>query len=105
MVYAEPVGTANSGRFPGDACHLDTYARFLGALVEHLGEHQVRLLGHSHGGFVVQKYALERPDRVLGVALYDTCPVTGPDFWTAAMAGIELPRFFRTGLFRPYSCG
>jgi proline iminopeptidase len=41
----------------------------------------VRLLGHSHGGFVILRYALDHPDRVAGLVLYSTTPTTTPEFW------------------------
>ncbi|MFF5180158.1 alpha/beta fold hydrolase [Micromonospora sp. NPDC000316] len=86
MVYVEPVGTGASGRLDNaDDYRLDTYVRFLDAVVEHLGAPRVYLLGHSHGGFVVQQYALTHPLRVAGLALYDTSPVTGAEFWAEAM--------------------
>jgi proline iminopeptidase len=89
MVYLEPVGTGESGRLAtADDYRLDTYVRFLAAVIDHLGLPRVYLLGHSHGGFVVLKYALEYPDRVAGLILYDTSPVTGPEFWAAAMAAV-----------------
>ncbi|MEU4397710.1 alpha/beta fold hydrolase [Micromonospora orduensis] len=89
MVYVEPVGTGASGRLDNrDDYRLDTYVRFLDAVVDHLGEPRVYLLGHSHGGFVVQRYALAHPDRVAGLALYDTSPVTGAEFWAEAMANL-----------------
>ncbi|MGC4796090.1 alpha/beta fold hydrolase [Micromonospora saelicesensis] len=89
MVYVEPVGTGASGQLDNpDDYRLDTYVRFLHAVVEHLGEPRVYLLGHSHGGFVVQRYALAHPDRIAGLALYDTSPVTGAEFWGEAMAGL-----------------
>ena len=84
MVHLEPVGTGGSGRLP--EYRMDTYVRFLHAVIDHLGVPTVRVLGHSYGGFVAQRYALEHPDRVAGLALYDTSPVTGADFWGAAMA-------------------
>ena len=86
MVYPEPVGTGRSGRLP--AYDLAAYVRFLAALVDHLGEPAVRVLGHSYGGFVALSYALQHPDRVAGLALYDSSPVTGAEFWGAAMAGV-----------------
>ncbi|MER7441911.1 alpha/beta fold hydrolase [Micromonospora avicenniae] len=89
MVYVEPVGTGASGRLADrDGYRLDTYVRFLAAVVEHLGEPRVHLLGHSYGGFVVQRYALDHPERVAGLALYDTSPVTGAEFWSGAMEGL-----------------
>ncbi|WP_157743271.1 alpha/beta fold hydrolase [Micromonospora coriariae] len=79
-----PVGTA---RQPDDY-RLDTYVRFLHAVVEHLGEPRVYLLGHSHGGFVAQRYVLAHQDQIAGLARYDTSPVTGAEFWAEAMAGL-----------------
>jgi len=84
MVHLEPVGTGDSGRL--DDYRMATYVRLLHAVVEHLGEPTVKILGHSYGGFVAQQYALEHPDRVSGLALYDTSPVAGADFWGSAMA-------------------
>jgi pimeloyl-ACP methyl ester carboxylesterase len=71
-----------------DTYDMATYVRFLSAVVDHLGEREVAVLGHSHGGFVALQYALQHPDRVAGLALYDTSPVTGPDFFAAALAGL-----------------
>lgn len=93
MVYLEPVGTGRSGRLTDRSDYrLDTYVTFLATFVEHLVErlHETRVyvLGHSHGGFVAQSYALAYPDRVAGLILYSTSPEAGPDFWSAAMAGI-----------------
>src|SRR5689334_22596343 len=81
MIYVEPIGTGGSGRL---ASHPDGYtrARYAAAvdgLIDHLGVDSVYLLGHSHGGFVAQYYALQHPERVTGVILYDSAPVTGPE--------------------------
>lgn len=90
MVYPEPIGTGSSGRLAhrGDY-RLDTYVRFLAALVDHLGRDQAYFLGHSHGGFVAQQYALDYPARIAGLVLYDTSPMTGPEFWATAMGALE----------------
>jgi pimeloyl-ACP methyl ester carboxylesterase len=90
LVYVEPVGTGQSGELADPADYnLDTYTRFLHAVVEDLGQPKVALLGHSHGGFVVQRYALEHPDKVAGLALYSTSPMTGPEFWADAAANMR----------------
>lgn len=87
VVYPEPIGTGGSGRL---ASHphgytRERYSRFLEALTDHLGVPEVYLLGHSHGGFVVQYHALRRAARVAGVVLYDSAPVTGPEHGAEAM--------------------
>ncbi len=86
MVYPEPVGTGDSGPLPAGATYVDTYVDFLSALVEHLDVPRVHLLGHSHGGFVAQRFAILHPDRTAGLALYSTSPTTTPDFWEAEQA-------------------
>ncbi|MDX2816677.1 alpha/beta hydrolase [Streptomyces sp. NPDC006207] len=91
VVYPEPVGTGGSGRLPSHphGYTRERYSRFLDALVDHLGAPRVHLLGHSHGGFVVQYHALHRPARVAGIVLYDSAPVTGPEHGAEAMRMVE----------------
>jgi proline iminopeptidase len=90
MVYLEPVGTGGSGRLP-DArdYNMATYTHFLNAVIDHLAQPRVTLLGHSYGGFVAQRYALDHPERVASLVLYDTSPVTGEEFWAEAVANME----------------
>lgn len=91
VVYPEPIGTGASDRLPSHP-HGYTrprYSRFLGALIEHLGVPEVHLLGHSHGGFVVQYHALHFPERVAGVILYESAPVTGPEHGAEAMRLVQ----------------
>jgi len=91
MVYLEPIGTGDSGRLPARRDYrLDVWARFLHGVAEHLGASKVLVLGHSHGGFVAQRYALEHPDTLAGLILYATAPVLDADFWAAAMSNLEL---------------
>ncbi|MEV4348223.1 alpha/beta fold hydrolase [Actinoplanes sp. NPDC049596] len=86
MVYVEPIGTGGSRPLPAGATYVDTYVDFLHAVVEHLGVVRVHLLGHSHGGVVAQRFAIRYPDRVAGLALYSSTPVTTPEFWAAGRA-------------------
>ncbi|MYV52092.1 alpha/beta hydrolase [Streptomyces sp. SID3212] len=92
IVYPEPVGTGASGRLPShpNGYTRALYSRFLGELIEHLGVPEVHLLGHSHGGFVVQYHALYHPERVAGVILYESAPLTGPEHGAEAMRLVEL---------------
>lgn len=90
MVYVEPVGTGASGRLADPRGYdLGLYTHFLHAVIEHLDLPGVMVLGHSHGGFVAQRYALDHPDRVASLILYDTSPVTGDVFWSDAVANME----------------
>ncbi|MEV5148606.1 alpha/beta fold hydrolase [Streptomyces sp. NPDC052727] len=91
MVYAEPIGTGASGRLPRhpDGYVRARYSRFLEALIDHLGVGPVHLLGHSHGGFVVQYHALHHPGQVAGVILYDSAPVTGREHGAEAMRQVQ----------------
>ncbi|MFD8981863.1 alpha/beta fold hydrolase [Streptomyces sp. NPDC059564] len=82
MVYLEPAGTGGSDRL---GVHPDGYTRarhssHLAALIDHLPVHRVHLLGHSYGGFVAQFHALHRPDQLAGMVLYESAPLTGPEF-------------------------
>ncbi len=82
LVYIEPIGTGCSGRLAEPRGYvLDRYARYVDGLIEHFGLGKVCLLGHSHGGFVAQRYALQHPERLSGLILYETSPTTTEDFW------------------------
>ncbi|MGW4798549.1 alpha/beta fold hydrolase [Nonomuraea sp. NPDC004297] len=90
LVYLEPVGTGGSGRLAApQEYRLDTYTALSHGLIEHLAAPEVFLLGHSHGGFVAQQFALSRPAELAGLILYDTSPVTGEAFWNQAMAALS----------------
>ncbi|MGW1781875.1 alpha/beta fold hydrolase [Streptomyces sp. NPDC002143] len=92
VVYPEPIGSGASGRLPShpNGYTRPRYSRFLDALIVHLGVPEVHLLGHSHGGFVAQYHALHRPERIAGVILYESSPVTGPEHAAETMRQVEL---------------
>jgi len=78
VVYIEPIGTGASGRLSDP--HGYTFDRYVGdveGVRADLGLRTFVLLGHSHGGFVAQAYALAHPEHLRGLILYDTSPTTG----------------------------
>ncbi|MEW2548955.1 alpha/beta hydrolase [Streptomyces sp. NPDC047002] len=90
LVYVEPLGTGGSQRLPS---HPDGYTRArhtraLTALLDRLALPRVILLGHSHGGFVAQHFALHHPQRLAGLVLYESAPVTGPEHMAEAAARV-----------------
>jgi proline iminopeptidase len=91
MVYVEAMGTGASGRL---ASHPNGYTRHyyatvVGQLIDHLGQDNVYLLGHSYGGFVAQRYALDHPDRLTGLILFESSPVTGDEHGAEATRRVQ----------------
>jgi proline iminopeptidase len=91
MVYVEPLGTGGSQRL---ASHphgytRERYTQSLTGLLDRLALPRVFMLGHSHGGFVSQHFALRHPDRLHGLVLYESAPVTGPEHMAEAAARVD----------------
>ncbi|WP_433161744.1 alpha/beta fold hydrolase [Kribbella sp. CA-247076] len=89
MVYVEPPGTGNSGLLPDGDYSVERYASFVDRLVRHLGESKVVLLGHSHGGFVAVQTALDHPDRLAGIVVYDGMAFNGPELGEQAYRNLQ----------------
>lgn len=91
MLYVEPIGTGLSGRLPEHpgGYGVARYSEQLGGLLEALDLHNVILLGHSYGGFVIQHYALTHPERIAGLVLYATSGVAGGELMAAAGEGVD----------------
>jgi proline iminopeptidase len=89
MVYVEPVGTGNSDLLPDGDYSMERYASFVDRLAGHLGETKVFLLGHSHGGFVALQTALDFPERLAGIVVYDAMAFNGPELGEQAYRNIE----------------
>jgi proline iminopeptidase len=90
MLYVEPIGTGASGRLPlhPNGYTVERFNEQLGALLDALSLTSVLILGHSHGGFVAQRYALTHPDRISGLILYSSAAVTGSEFMASASQNI-----------------
>ncbi len=90
VVYIEPIGTGASGRLADPRGYtMDRYVSDVEALRAHLGVRSVVLLGHSHGGFVAQAYALAHPEHVRGLILFDTSPTTGIEWQKDVASNLE----------------
>jgi proline iminopeptidase len=90
LVYIEPIGTGNSDHQAGPrGFNLDRYAADIESLRVQIGLAKFVLLGHSHGGFVAQTYALAHQDRLNGLILYDTTPTTGPEWQKDVETGMS----------------
>ncbi|MEV8375232.1 alpha/beta hydrolase [Kribbella sp. NPDC056861] len=89
MVYLEPVGTGASDLLPDGDYSMEKYAYFADQVAQHLGEEKVFFLGHSHGGFVALQFALDYPDRLRGVIVYDGMAFNGQELGEEAFRQIE----------------
>lgn len=91
MMYVEPIGTGSSGRLADHprGYGIERYSDQIHGLLETLDLSGVLLLGHSHGGFVVQHLAIAHPERVAGIIVYDSSAVTGREFMMAAGEEVE----------------
>jgi proline iminopeptidase len=90
-VYVEPIGTGQSGRLPDHprGYSIDRYVSFLHGIIAHLDVPKVHVLGHSHGGFVAQRYALTHADRLAGLILHGSAPAAGAELFAEATRNIE----------------
>lgn len=81
VVYVESLGTGASGQLPThpNGYSRRLYAEALDQLIDYLERERVYLIGHSYGGFVAQRYALDHPDRLTGLILYESAPATGEE--------------------------
>lgn len=74
LVTLHPRGAGRS-HFPDEAdWSLSAYARDIHALCRHLGLERPLVLGHSHGGWIVQHYALAYPQELSCLILVGSAP-------------------------------
>ncbi len=74
LVTVHPRGSAGSPFPDASDWSLAAYARDVDAVRRHLGIERPLVLGHSHGGWVAQRYALDYPRAVAGLVLVGTAP-------------------------------
>lgn len=99
MVYMDPVGSGDSDLLPDGDYSMSRYAGFAAAVLDDIGAPTAYFLGHSHGGFVGLQFALNHPERLEGLLLYDTAPLNGRELREAATR--EMAAFVRRWPDRP----
>lgn len=81
MVYMEPIGTGESARLSDPAAYSRARdVADLETLRAHLGVPRVYVIGHSYGGFVALDHALAHQDKLAGLILYGTSPMTNEEW-------------------------
>ena len=90
VVYLDPRGTDGSS-CPEDPTRyeLSDYAADIEGLRRHLGLEEFILLGHSHGGFVAQQYAISYPGRLSRLILANTAPTLSEEAGARILAAVE----------------
>ncbi|UCG01002.1 MAG: alpha/beta hydrolase [Candidatus Heimdallarchaeota archaeon] len=75
VIYLEPRGIGRSQRLTDPhAYKMEEYVKDIESLRNYFGAPQIAIAGHSHGGFVALKYALQYPKMVESLLLIDTSP-------------------------------
>ncbi len=77
IVAIHPRGSGLSGPADGDAYLLPDYASDVESLRNHLGLEKPIVMGWSHGGMVVQQYAVTYPNSLSKLILFDTSAYFG----------------------------
>ncbi len=75
-------GTARSATVPESFAPL---ADDVATLLDELDEHRAHVVGHSWGGMIAQRFAMDHPDRLSRLSLVCTRSSPYPAFHTAAM--------------------
>lgn len=71
VVYLDPVATGRSGRIPDGDYSEQAYARIAAELIRTLPGERAVFLGHSHGGMVALQLAVDHPEVLHGVIVYE----------------------------------
>jgi 4,5:9,10-diseco-3-hydroxy-5,9,17-trioxoandrosta-1(10),2-diene-4-oate hydrolase len=89
-VYAPDLpGFGKSGSLPG-TFSLHRLSRFVDRFLTGLGLRQVRLLGHSLGGWVALSFVLDSPERVERLVLVDSLGLGSEIAWWVKLLSIPL---------------
>ena len=81
LVYLDPVGTGQSARLaPSERYSFRRDARDVEAVRATLGLEKACVIGHSYGGIVAERYAIDHPGAVGALILYDTAARQDEEF-------------------------
>jgi pimeloyl-ACP methyl ester carboxylesterase len=80
IIVPDLPGSGHSAR-PRSGCSISAFAASLWALIDHLGESRVNIVGFSLGGAVGLEMALQRPDCVARLALINSLATYRLDCW------------------------
>jgi proline iminopeptidase len=90
LVYVEPIGSGASGRLPSNQKYsLQRYSDQLEAFRAAVGVDRMCLLGHSHGGMIALRYAVQHREHVSALVAYDAPVRFGKDFEDAMFANAK----------------
>jgi proline iminopeptidase len=84
LVYVEPPGSGASAPLPaGSSYTIPRYADELERFRAAVHVERACFLGHSHGGFVVQRFAIDHPDRVSALVIFGASSRGDRDYFGA----------------------
>jgi proline iminopeptidase len=89
MVYIEPVGTGASDLLPDGDYSMERYAYYADQVAQQFDDEKVFFLGHSHGGFVALQFALDYPEHLRGIIVYDGMAFNGQELGEEAYRQIQ----------------
>ena len=90
VVYMEPIGSGASLRLaPGQTYALARYVDQVERLRVVLRLDRLCLIGHSHGGTVAARYAIDHADRVSALVLYSATDRSDKEFEAAGAKNLE----------------
>lgn len=79
-----------SAKIPIEGPQLTVMASILRDFVDVLGVDKVRIVGNSYGGQVAIKFAIDYPDRILGMVVIGSAPVLHSLFCPMPVEGVKL---------------
>jgi len=84
LVYLEPVGSgASQPLAAGEFYNMRRFSDELEAFRAAVGLDRMCLIGHSHGGMVAQRYAIDHSDKLSALVLYDCFSRAGKELGEA----------------------